>query len=77
VPGHGTLARVSHHALEPVPDVTFTPAATGDVLTTMPVNASARTSDGYDVSPILASPVPTGPVPVVVPRTSAADVPVA
>ncbi|WP_435735623.1 CapA family protein [Cellulosimicrobium sp. PMB13] len=41
-------------AAAPVPDAVFTIAATGDVLTNMPVNVSARTAQGYDFSPLLA-----------------------
>ncbi|MBD5788147.1 CapA family protein [Cellulosimicrobium terreum] len=37
------------------PDITFTIAATGDVLTNMPVNVSARAgAGGYEFSPLLA-----------------------
>lgn len=38
----------------PHPDSEITIAATGDILTHMSVNTSARTSDGYDFKPLLA-----------------------
>lgn len=40
--------------VEPAPDAVFTVAATGDVLTNMPVNVSARVPEGFDFTPLLA-----------------------